>query len=411
MQSVRLALLLILGALALPTAASALTVTVTVHGAGGVSETLNSFDETRSQGPCLVDPDGMTPTDETVCVLGSEDGFWNAGDLVRLSPYELFEGEQWNAGWRFDKWVDGTDPGQVDCNPQDAMGGPIHPSLCEFEITEDASIDLYFKDVGGPNTYFYTQPFAEFTNTNTGTFEFYSNTDPDATFECKLDGPAGAGEWAACGDPDPAMTFTKIPDGSYTFSVRGIDINGNIETTPATSTWLLDTVKPTGTVTFPTFYQYLSVDHFTPLWSISDTNLKPETIRCALDYDNDVPCDEVTGLSEGQHRFAVGAWDCCANRGGGEQVFIVDLVAPNTKIVSGPSGDTTSRTVTFKFRESNPEYGDVYFKCSLDGGAWKSCSSPKSYSVARGRHVLKIKAKDQVGHVETTPAVRKWRRI
>jgi hypothetical protein len=51
MQFLRLALLLAIGALALPTAASALTVTVTVHGAGGVIETLNSLDGTRNQGP------------------------------------------------------------------------------------------------------------------------------------------------------------------------------------------------------------------------------------------------------------------------------------------------------------------------------------------------------------------------
>jgi hypothetical protein len=47
----RLVLLAVIAALALPTAASALTVTVTVHGAGGVIETQNAFGETRDQGP------------------------------------------------------------------------------------------------------------------------------------------------------------------------------------------------------------------------------------------------------------------------------------------------------------------------------------------------------------------------
>lgn len=409
----RLALLLAIGALALPTAASALTVTVTVHGAGGVTEIPNSLDETRNQGPCEVDPTGATPATVTVCELGDADGFWNAGDLVRLTPLANPDIDAYNAGWRFDKWVDGSGPGEVNCNPAETTGDHTNPAYCEFVVTEDAGIDLYFKDVEGPNTFFSVTGAAEFTNDATVTYEFTSSTDSDATFECKLEGPSGAGTYYDCGGThDKSEDLIALADGSYTFSVRATDVNGNVETTPATSSWLLDTVKPTGTVTFPTFYMYLPVNHVLPLYSITELNPRWETKRCSLDQDNDVPCDEeLTGLSEGQHRFGVGILDCCGNRGGAEQVFIVDTVAPNTKITSGPSGETTSRTVTFKFRESNAEYGDVYFKCKLDGGDWKSCKSPKSYTVARGRHTFRVKGVDDAGNPETTPAVRTWKRI
>jgi len=409
-----LAVLAVFGALALPAAASALTVTVTVHGAGGVTETPNSFDGTRNQGPCEVDPTGMSPADETVCVLGSPDGFWNAGDLVRLSPYFAEDLVAYDAGWRFDKWVGGSGPGEIACDPAFS-----YAFACEFVITEDASIDLYFKDTAGPNTYFRSQPFAEFTNTKTGTFEFYSSTDPDATFQCKLDGPSGPGTYEACGDPDEpmtnpdeTMTFTNLADGAYTFSVRGIDINGNFETTPATSTWLLDTVKPVVFLTFPFEWLYLPANHFTPEYTVSDPNLLPATKRCSLDQDNDIPCDEeLTGLSEGPHRFGVGVLDCCANRGAETHYFIVDTVTPNSKITAGPSGDTRSRTVTFKFRYTTVEYGDVFLKCQLDGGAWKSCESSKTYSVSRGRHTFRVKGRDSAGNQETSPAVRTFRRI
>src|SRR5262245_15508341 len=194
----RLALLVLIGALALPTAASALTVTVTIHGAGGVTEDLNSLDGTRNQGPCEVDPTGVTPADETVCVLGAENG-WEPGDLVRLSPLANEDVDAYNFGWRFDKWLDGGDAGEVNCDPAETTGDHTWPVYCDFVITEDASVDLYFKDTAGPNTVFRSQPFAEFTNTTTGTFEFYSSTDPDATFQCKLDGPSGPGSFADCG--------------------------------------------------------------------------------------------------------------------------------------------------------------------------------------------------------------------
>ena len=412
MQSLRLALLLMMGALVLPAAASALTVTVTIHGAGGVIETLNSLGGTRDQGSCEVDPTGVIPADETVCVLGSPGGFWNAGDLVRLSPLVNEDVDAYNAGWRFDKWVDGSGPGEVNCDPQETTGDHVNPAYCDFVITEDASIDLHFKDTAGPNTQFGDVGVAEFTNVNTASIGFTSTTDSDALFECKLDGPGGVGSYFPCGDSeDKSESFSSLADGAYTFSVRGVDVNGNVESTPASLTWLLDTVKPTVSVTFPFEWLYLPANHFTPVYSVSDTNLNPASKVCSLDFENVLCDEELTGVSEGPHRFAVAVTDCCANRGAESHYFIVDTVAPNTKITSGPSGDTTSRTVTFKFRETTAEYGNVYFKCQLDGGAWKSCEAPKRYSVARGRHTFRVKGVDDAGNAETTPAVRKWRRI
>jgi hypothetical protein len=406
-----LSLLAIVGALALPAAASALAVTVTVHGAGGVTEIPNSLDETRNQGPCEVDPAGATPATVTVCELGDADGFWNVGDVVRLTPLANPDIDAYNAGWRFDKWVDGSGPGEVNCSPEESTGDHTNPVYCEFEITEDATIDLYFKDVGGPNTVFHVTGAAEFTNDATVTYEFTSPTDPDATFECKLEGPSGAGTYYDCGGPDDkSEDLVALADGAYTFSVRGTDINGNVESTPATSTWLLDTVKPTVSVTFPWEWLYLSANHFTPVYSVSDANLSPASKVCFFDFDN-VPCDEeLTGVSEGPHRFGVRVWDCCANRGVQSHYFIVDTVNPNTKITSGPSGDNRSRTVTFKFQETTAEYGNVYFKCRLDAGDWKSCKSPKTYTVARGRHTFRVKGVDDAGNEELTPAVRTWRR-
>jgi hypothetical protein len=404
----RLAIVFVVGALVLPTAASALTVTVTIHGAGGVFETENSLGGTRNQGSCSVDPLAKTPASVTECVLGSPDELWNSGDVVRLLPLQNSDVAAYNAGWRFDKWYDGSGAGEVNCDPAETTGD--HTAFaCEFQIVENVSLDLYFKDTAGPDTHF-THNVADFTNSKTAAFEFDSSTDSDATFECKLDGPAGDGSYYDCGGPDDkAETLTNLGDGTYTFSVRGTDNNGNVESTPASQTWVVDTVKPAVSMSLPAEWEYLAVNGFTPVYAIEDPHLNAGSVACLLDSVL-IACGPLSGLSQGYHTFTVRGSDCCANFGAVTHPFVVDTVVPNTKITSGPSGETSGRTATFRFKRTNFEYGGVDFFCRLDTSVWKSCSSPKSYSVSRGRHTFRVKAVDVVGHEEASPAVRSWKR-
>jgi hypothetical protein len=72
------------------------------------------------------------------------------------------------------------------------------------------------------------------TNDPTPTFTFSS--EPDATFECRVDN----GPYAACDSP---RTTALLADGSHTFSVRAIDEVGNIDPTPATRTFTVRTAE------------------------------------------------------------------------------------------------------------------------------------------------------------------------
>jgi hypothetical protein len=45
----------------------------------------------------------------------------------------------------------------------------------------------------------------------------FASPDPGAAFECRLDGPGGAGTWEACVSP---KTYSSLAPGSYTFIVR-----------------------------------------------------------------------------------------------------------------------------------------------------------------------------------------------
>ena len=50
------------------------------------------------------------------------------------------------------------------------------------------------------------------------------------------------------------------------------------------------------------------------------------------------------------------------------------------------------------------------FQCKLDGGAWKACSSPKTYrNLKKGRHTIRVRAIDKVGNVDASPAVKTFR--
>jgi hypothetical protein len=83
-----------------------------------------------------------------------------------------------------------------------------------------------------------------------------------------------------------------------------------------------------------------------------------------------------------------------------------DKTPPQTKIKSGPKGHTNSSKAKFKFSAS--EGGSVFF-CRLDGKAWTSCKSPRTYEHLKpGQHTFRVKARDKAGNLDQSPAKRSW---
>ena len=74
--------------------------------------------------------------------------------------------------------------------------------------------------------------------TTTATFSFTSTIN-GSTFACSLDGAA----FSACNSP---KAYSGPSSGSHTFQVRATDAVGNTDSTPASQTWTIDTVAPTG---------------------------------------------------------------------------------------------------------------------------------------------------------------------
>jgi predicted extracellular nuclease len=101
-------------------------------------------------------------------------------------------------------------------------------------------VGLNLTDAIAPNTTIDSSP-SNPSNSSSALFTF-SGTDAGgsgvASFECKLD----LSSFGSCTSP---QNYGSLADGSHTFEVRAIDGAGNVDPTPASFTWTIDTVAPT----------------------------------------------------------------------------------------------------------------------------------------------------------------------
>jgi hypothetical protein len=119
---------------------------------------------------------------------------------------------------------------------------------------------------------------------------------------------------------------------------------------------------------------------------------------------------------EGTHNLVCLATDAAGNTGnnGGPNTgnLKIDTVAPETTINSGPSGEITVATATFTFSGTDATSGVASFECKLDGAAFTACTSPRTYTgLAIGPHTFNVRAKDNAGNIDGTPATRAFKVI
>jgi hypothetical protein len=82
----------------------------------------------------------------------------------------------------------------------------------------------------------------------------------------------------------------------------------------------------------------------------------------------------------------------------------LESVPPNTTITSGPEGVTNDPTPTFSFSSSEE---DSTFECRVDSGSFAPCSSPATTAqLGDGSHTFHVRALDEVGNIDPTPATR-----
>ncbi|WP_426752650.1 Ig-like domain-containing protein [Myxococcus sp. Y35] len=253
-------------------------------------------------------------------------------------------------------------------------------------------------DTVAPDTTIVSGP-SGLTNSANATFSFDSN-EGTVVYQCALD---GAG-FAPCSNP---VTFSSLAQGSHTLAVRAVDAAGNLDATPATRAWSVDTVAPDTTISAgpPAM---TSANSATFTFSASET---PATLECSLDGGPFTACTSprtYVNLPDGDHTFAVRAVDAAGNLDAtpATRTWTVDSVAPDTTVVTGPSGTTSVPSATFTFDATETP---VTFQCALDGATFAACTSPLTFSgLSEGSHTFAVRAVDAAGNADATPATRTW---
>lgn len=256
-----------------------------------------------------------------------------------------------------------------------------------------------------PSTHIDSKPPSS-TNLNEAVFAFHAN-ESDVKFKCELVGSSSYGS-VDCLSP---KKYTPLSDGSYTFSVYATDGAGNKEDPPITYTWIVDTKPPdTRIKSGPPSPTNSTSAEFE--FSSSEGDV---TFECALDGSASyLPCSSssiFSGLGHGPHSLFVRAVDAAGNKDASPEKYPweVDLMPPDTRLVSGPEKLTKNPTATFKFSSLD---GGVKYECSLDGAEFLDCGAPigeKVYpSLRDGNHVFSVRAVDAVGNKDDSPFQYTW---
>jgi hypothetical protein len=244
--------------------------------------------------------------------------------------------------------------------------------------------------------------------TAVASFEFRGSddrTEEEALiFECRIDGTA----YKPCASPE-VYSYRNHPkpfNGEHTFRVRAKDEGGKVDPTPAQRTWTVDTIGPE-TAIGPEPSGTIALKKASFAFSSPESGA---TFQCKMDegdYKSCIPRKGYSMLSQGSHTFKVRAQDALKNvdTSPAFRKFTVDTVSPETTIKSGPSGTVSSEDAQLKFNSDEPST----FECKIDGTDYESCTSPMNYfGLLGGEHTFWVRAKDDAGNVEDTPAHRTW---
>jgi hypothetical protein len=185
----------------------------------------------------------------------------------------------------------------------------------------------------------------------TGVTFTFTSTETSSTFQCRLN----TGSFVSCTSPH---TISGLVNGSQTFEVRAIDGVGNVDPTPATQSWTVDTQPPETTITGDPADGSTTGPSVTFNFTSSETG---STFECSLDAGPFLTCTspQVLSLSNGSHTFSVRAIDAVNNIDPtpATRTWTVDAIPPAVTSVTsttpnGVYGVGATINVTVNFNES-----------------------------------------------------------
>ncbi|HEY2479695.1 MAG TPA: hypothetical protein VGI17_13325 [Solirubrobacterales bacterium] len=172
------------------------------------------------------------------------------------------------------------------------------------------------------------------------------------------------------------------------------------EKAPAPTVKITTGPKPLGNENRPTF---------------AFTSTRPVSFTCQLDGGTPQPCASPylvpSPLVDGAHGFVVTGTDAQGRSGSsGLYSFTVDTKAPRTKIVGHPKKVVKAgrRGAVVRFRLQSNE-SPVTFYCQVDKEPLRICGKSYRHRFQNGRHVFRVRAKDQAGNLAPKPTVYHFR--
>ncbi|MBI2890719.1 MAG: FG-GAP repeat protein [Nitrospirae bacterium] len=217
------------------------------------------------------------------------------------------------------------------------------------ETGEDSATclaDCPIPDRTAPETTITAKPSAV-GNQTSATFAFScsdvgaaSSDPPSCTFECSLDSTS----FSSCTSP---FTLHSLPEGAHAFSVRAADAAGNVDATPASHSWTVDTTAPPVVIgSKPSALSNSTSPSFT--FSSSDAGA---AFSCKLDQPGlagaytscTFPLTLSLSKGDGAYTFTVQATDAAGNAGSASHTWTLDTTGPP---VSGAMVTPGNRQVT-----------------------------------------------------------------
>jgi hypothetical protein len=196
--------------------------------------------------------------------------------------------------------------------------------------------------------------------------------------------------------------------GDYAMQIAAVDGSGTPTNTVLAHTAIPNGTVPVGTSTIVGMFEAPAIVEAGQQYALVLTRA-PAGFGWRLHEDN--PCAGSSFSSVDQTSTWAEAMDF-------DRVFSVfvepapqpttfDSAPPNTAITSRPKDKTKKKTATFEFTGTEAR-AIASFGCSLDGEAFRDCSSPVTYKVKKGKHTFQVQAIDEAGNVGV-PATDDWK--
>ena len=251
-----------------------------------------------------------------------------------------------------------------------------------------------------------------------------------------VSGPCSGHSWNVT--PAQAQLTLAAPDDGSALCGRGtLAVSFSVESAPLVDgpyTWTTSLSGSSGTPFLALAQPTLVIDGMAPETTLNGSPASPSApsvsfsfsgsdgtgsgvggYQCSLDGGAFSACSSpksYSGLLDGGHHFEVRAVDAAGNADPEPAFFdwTVDAVAPETTLDVFPPSLTSSRSAQLEFHGTDEGVSGVAgYQCALDGAGYASCSAPSSYSgLADGPHSFDVRAIDNVGNVDASPATASW---